>query len=427
MRRLRKGLQVSALFRRFYCNPLATAINQKNYLEVTWKDGTQGKYHNVWLRDNCTCSECFSPSFQRECDTARIDPQIRPSAVELSPHNEIRLSWEGNDNTASHTSVYSSTFLRRKIKPKHQPLLHKSTKSRKLATNLEIVHSDRIPHEILWDKAQLEKEIAEGWFISPSFHDLHNKSVQDQMMRILHLYGFVVIKDSPPSIEASRKVHEWSGMALYDSFFGKDWQLAVDSALSPEEALKRCSFGDSAYFAVGLGLHSDGTYEHESPATQIFHVTEHTGEGGDTTLADGFFLAHQLRRKFPDTFEYLQRRDIRAIYKDPDNYRETKQPVITTSSSDEEILQMIRFNNSDRNDFIPHDEADEFYTHYGRFLKMTQQPEHIFTWKLRPDELLLTNNWRVLHGRKKFSGLRRMCGLYMSRASFVERVNATQF
>jgi Taurine catabolism dioxygenase TauD, TfdA family len=41
---------------------------------------------------------------------------------------------------------------------------------------------------------------------------------------------------------------------------------------------------------------------------------------------------------------------------------------------------------------------------------------------LRPGEVLLFDNWRVLHGRAAYQGARRLCGAYLNREDFESRL-----
>ena len=38
---------------------------------------------------------------------------------------------------------------------------------------------------------------------------------------------------------------------------------------------------------------------------QVFHVVEHTGEGGQTLLVDGFHAGENIRTEHPDSFDLL--------------------------------------------------------------------------------------------------------------------------
>lgn len=51
-----------------------------------------------------------------------------------------------------------------------------------------------------------------------------------------------------------------------------------------------------------------------------------------------------------------------------------------------------------------------------------KDPQNVLQIKMKPDELLVTNNWRVLHGRNSFTGNRRMLGSYMKMDYFLSKL-----
>ena len=56
------------------------------------------------------------------------------------------------------------------------------------------------------------------------------------------------------------------------------------------------------------------------------------------------------------------------------------------------------------------------------FQKEFKDPRNTLEIKIKPDELLVTNNWRVFHGRNSFTGTRRMLGSYMDMDHFLSKL-----
>lgn len=52
-------------------------------------------------------------------------------------------------------------------------------------------------------------------------------------------------------------------------------------------------------------------------------------------------------------------------------------------------------------------------------IDLLNKPENQLSFRLRPDQLLVVNNWRVLHGRKGFTGTRRLVGAYIDMGDFL--------
>ena len=85
-------------------------------------------------------------------------------------------------------------------------------------------------------------------------------------------------------------------------------------------------------------------------------------------------------------------------------------------------LIQFRYNNDDRSPvFIPQEKEDEHYDAIIKLLELSQSEENILNLKLNPDELLVTNNWRVMHGRKSFDGYRELVGAYITMEEFLMR------
>ena len=53
---------------------------------------------------------------------------------------------------------------------------------------------------------------------------------------------------------------------------------------------------------------------------------------------------------------------------------------------------------------VPFDAMQDFYAAYRRFAEILEDPAMEVTFKLRPGELFIVDNTRVLHARKAFSG-----------------------
>ena len=69
--------------------------------------------------------------------------------------------------------------------------------------------------------------------------------------------------------------------------------------------------------------------------------------------------------------------------------------------------------------YIPPEQERIHYEAISQLMKLIQDPENQLCFRLRPDQLLVTNNWRVLHGRKGFTGTRRLVGAYIGMEDFL--------
>ncbi|KAF8191547.1 hypothetical protein K438DRAFT_895282 [Mycena galopus ATCC 62051] len=77
---------------------------------VGWDTRAWSRFHNIWLRDHCRCSECFHPiTKQILIDTFEIPPDIMPSQVEPTADG-LQVSWPSSQ---PHISLYPWSWLRK--------------------------------------------------------------------------------------------------------------------------------------------------------------------------------------------------------------------------------------------------------------------------------------------------------------------------
>jgi trimethyllysine dioxygenase len=90
-------------------------------VEIKWKrkddslPGFWSKFHHIWLRDNCHCSDCYHPqTHQRLLDTLTINADLRPRSVQLYENSgsidhddSLAVEWEDG-----HRSNYPLAWLK---------------------------------------------------------------------------------------------------------------------------------------------------------------------------------------------------------------------------------------------------------------------------------------------------------------------------
>ena len=59
-----------------------------------------------------------------------------------------------------------------------------------------------------------------------------------------------------------------------------------------------------------------------------------------------------------------------------------------------------------------------FYKAIKVFDTLANDKKYQWRYILKPGELLIFNNWRVMHGRGAFSGIRKMAGCYINKEDF---------
>ncbi|TWW74971.1 trimethyllysine dioxygenase, mitochondrial [Takifugu flavidus] len=332
----------------------------------------------VWLRDHC-CDSYNSVTHQRSLDTAAIDLAIRPQSASVE-EDRLVITWPGG-----HVSSYSFKWL---TENSYQEVKRKTVQPR-----------------ILWNK-----DVYENANIASAKWDTFMKS-DDELKTFLQnylLYGIAFVDDVPATVEATEAVSQRVSL-IRETTYGKMWCFTAD-----------LSRGDTAYTNMALDRHTDTSYFHEPCGIQVFHCLKHEGTGGRTLLVDGFYAAEKLRERSPENFELLTRVPIRHEYIEVSethkNHISSVGPVLSVYPWNREVYQ-IRYNNYDRAaiNTIPHELVQRWYAAHRQLTTELRRPENELWVKLTPGMVIFIDNWRVMHGREAFTGLRQLCGCYLTR------------
>ena len=133
-------------------------------------------------------------------------------------------------------------------------------------------------------------------------------------------------------------------------------------------------------------------------------------------MVDGFKIAQILRENHGTSYKILSEIDIPGRYFGDGVELIAKRPVFKFRNK--KLIQ-VSFNNYDRGDFrLPNNKINDFYTAIRAFDKLANAKEMQWRQILKPGQLLIFNNWRVLHGRSEFSGKRKMSGCYINKEDF---------
>lgn len=186
---------------------------------------------------------------------------------------------------------------------------------------------------------------------------------------------------------------------------------------------------DTAYTNESLEPHTDNTYFTEPAGLQALHMLSHTeGSGGESSLVDGFGAALQLYSEDREAYRCLSETGVYAHASGNEGISIQPSRAFPTLTHDPEYgyLSQVRWNNADRAgiaaDFAG---VDKWYDAAAKYDALLNNPKNQYWFQLKPGQLLIFDNWRVLHGRASFTGKRRMCGGYINRDDFISKYRAT--
>ncbi|KAJ4389407.1 hypothetical protein N0V93_006875 [Gnomoniopsis smithogilvyi] len=366
---------------------------------------------NIWLRDNCRCSKCVNKdTMQRNFSIFEIPSSVAPAEVKEETDG-LRVVWDYEQ----HESFYTWDFLERYVDK---------------GKRLDIDQSKRK----LWGSEIAKDPPTVGY---DEVMDTASESGLAKLTDHIMQYGLVFV-DGTPFDDAihTKRLLERIG-PIRETHYGGFYDFVPDMAKA-----------DTAYTNIALPAHTDTTYFTDPAGLQAFHMLSHTpspnapeGEsasGGESLLVDGFRAAELLRTINPEYFKSLCTFPLpwhasgnQGVTITPDEL----QPVIqlrphsvNTSATDGSLLR-IRWNNDDRG-VPPLDEPIrgsgykgllKWYKAARRWNNILKKDSSEFWFQLKPGRTLIFDNYRVLHGRSAFTGMRRICGAYISRDDFISR------
>jgi gamma-butyrobetaine dioxygenase len=206
-------------------------------------------------------------------------------------------------------------------------------------------------------------------------------------------YGFAVMHDVPAEPGSLCKVAELFGY-VRETNYGRWFEVRAE--VNPNNL---------AYTNLGLQAHTDNPYRDPVPTLQILACLENSVDGGDSIVVDGFKAATRLREESPEDFDLLTRHCARFEYAGSSGvHLRARRPFIELAPDGELIA--IRFNNRSAAPIVdvPFERMEKFYAAYRRLAGILEDPAMEVIFKLRPGELFIVDNTRVLHARKAFSG-----------------------
>ena len=344
-------------------------------LNIEFQNGAKDCFPYIWLRDHCTDIENWDErSNQRKLFTALLDPNIKIEETKIIEDNKkIEVKWP-DMNKSVH---YSGDFLYK--------------------NSLENISSNS--GEALWDKQSINKAELEI-----KFDELEKNEGFKNLLQTIKTYGFSIINNCPTEMKTVEDIANKIGY-VRNSIFGDLWSFESNTEMA-----------DSAYTQEELRPHTDGTYNHDAPGLQLLLCCEYEAEGGESIMVDGFKIAKILRENHGTSYNILSEIDIPGRYFGDGVELIAKRPVFKFRNK--KLIQ-VSFNNYDRGDFrLPNNKINDFYAAIRAFDKLANAKEMQWRQILKPGQLLIFNNWRVLHGRSEFSGKRKMSGCYINKEDF---------
>jgi len=344
-------------------------------VELVWEDGSRGEYHFIWLRDNCGCTACRHPkTFERLFDLLSVPEDIRPDGAEITEAGDLRLTWPDG----GHVSDYPSSWLRQHC----------------YAGDIAIEGAPRIH----WD-AGLNDRVPDASFDAIRDDD---RAFLD-WLTTLRTWGVALVRDMPDDSHAALAFAQRIGFAR-ETNFGTEWN--VISMPNPNS---------NAYTDLHLNCHTDLPYWEAPPGYQFLHCLTNETVGGESVLVDGFRVAEELRKVDPAAFDLLIQVPLDFDFRDDDNDMRYRSPAIRLGQ-DGKVTE-VRFSIAVMGTLnVPGHLMKAVYSAHRTFATLLRDPRFEVRFRLKPGDMMVFDNRRILHGRTAFdasTGHRRLLGIYV--------------
>ena len=344
-------------------------------INILFSNNKEDNFLNIWLRDHARDEDSWDHrSNQRKIYTAKLDPKLHIKKAILKDNGKsVDILWSDLKKPINYTSNF---------------FLENSNKSQKINNNINI-----------WDKKDIGEEI---------YTDFQNTITNDgfkEFLEKLYKFGFVVIQNCKTEMSSVEKIAKKIGY-VRESIFGGLWSFESNNDMA-----------DSAYTQDELRPHTDSTYSNDAPGLQLLLCCHYEATGGESIMVDGFKIAEKIYKENRDLYTLLSEIEVTGQYIGDGVFLEAKRPIFKLNSNKE--LVQVSFNNYDRAAFRMDDEKTlKFYDAIREFDLIANNREYQWRHILKPGELLIFNNWRILHGRGSFKGDRKMSGCYINKEDF---------
>ena len=349
---------------------------------ITWDDQSVAEFPFIWLRDNAP-DEFHPDTKERVFDLTTVDFDIAPDAYALRS-DALVVHWPQKVGPTS----YAGIWLR-----DHRPGFGRS----------DPADVDKT----LWDATSLgeiRRVTAAMCF--------EKKTELRNALHTLKTFGMLVVDGLEDSPDASQAFGDLIGFRRQTNFGD---MFEVISLPVPHNL---------AYTSLALPLHTDLPNQEIIPGYQLLHCFRNSTTGGESVFADGFRICEDLRREAPGDFELLKSIAIPWRFHDDSNDIRRRRPIICEDADGK--LDYFVFNAHIAD--LPDMDAETlyaFYPAYQRLMKRIRQPRYAIHHALRPGEMVIFDNTRVMHGRTAFdasSGERQLRGYYIERNEVDSRI-----
>ena len=339
--------------------------DKNEYLRVYFKTtGQYSNYHYFWLRHNCACC-VHETTRERILCPSKVPLDIRPREILVQENKGIRLIWEDG-----HVSDFALDWL--------------------------------LEHAYALDESVTDIQAQNLAHIAVQYDDCKDDFVAI-CDRYLNEKGAILVRGCTLDVDALVAYLTDEVFVLRDSHFGYIEDLRTDNTTNKNT-------DQLGYTNAAVNLHTDQPFIEHPPRFQLLLCVQTADEGGENMLADALQAAHYLRDLDRVAFEALTEIPV-VFHRNQKNFEcKTRYPVLSFDADQFRQIRSSYFTLAPQTSSFG--QMTQWYRAYQLFTKIIEDPAHQFRVLLQPQDFVLYDNYRMLHGRTTFSGGRWMKGIY---------------
>ena len=326
-------------------------------------------YHLRWLRHNCDVDR-HPLTRERVVDSAELPDRLAVISADLTD-GALRVEWLHDRRVSSYPVPW---LLEHAYAVDRDPVEPPPSD----VSLLEIHRGLRSPAEVVPELlARIERE------------------------------GAAVVRGRAPRDGAELETVAWiaalrsAGLHLIETHFGAIEDLRTDNTTN--QNTDQLGYTDAA-----VELHTDQPFLDHPPRYQLLQSVRVAEAGGDSLIADARAAYRYLASIDAEAAELLRTVEITFHRKQRAFERVVRSPLIV--DGDRFMIRSSYFTMAPHR--LPFERMEAWYRAYDRFVRLVRHPRHRFQLALRPGEILVYDNHRMLHGRTAFRGARWVRGVY---------------
>lgn len=422
-------------------------VDDGESFDIAFNDGSAFRFHSIWLRDACRDEKHLLPSMERNVNisavVAGVPANVKAQSMQVDSEMDcLTIHWPGNDvvrkssldalllrayapRVAMALDGENGPWIQPSVAPTSSwldPFDSSIEPPRAMDPSGLLLLSNRTEHENRVPVVPYEW-VGEN-------HETFLRAITDP--------GCVIVDGMPEDAACDGSVISdfvskyLGGLQKHPLRDNAHWTISTEESVQISnsaftEDKEQLAASNSYNTKLQLANHTDQALYGTPGLLLLFHCA--MGEGNNS-LVDGFAAAFALRERRPDLYAMLSRYGANAgrrlsYYKNGVMSFNVSKPVIQTDANGDPIR--IQYHEMYRTPLqVPYDDMRLYYEALQTWYNMTHSDEFQMHFKLQKGQMIIMNNWRMMHGRAGLEGKKRIIlGGTVTRDAFYSRARFT--